>query len=100
MVSPIDPASITQENIPAVLGAMLVMLDQNAEDHKEIKAILKDHEECLRIFRFSRCNLIPWLGRNRWIVVAFFATISIWFSSLDWLNCWLQWAFFPPRVGP
>jgi hypothetical protein len=96
----IDPSNITQDSIPVVLGAILVQLDQNSKDHEEIKKMLKEHEDCLQILNFSRCKLIPWLGRNRYVVTSIFVVLSIWISSLDWINRYLQWAFFPPRPGP
>jgi hypothetical protein len=98
--SPIDPASLTHESVPYILGVLASQMEQNTKDHNEIKEILKDHDECLQIFKFSRCKLIPWVGRNRWVVTLLFLGLSVWISSLDWLNRWLQWVFFPPRMGP
>lgn len=95
----IDPASITEDNVPQVLGAMLIELRDIRTEQGRIRETLDDHTDCLQIFKFSRCKLAPWLGRNRWAVAAAFASISIWMSSLDWINRWLQWAFFPPTGG-
>jgi hypothetical protein len=96
----IDPASITDDNIPAVLGAILIEIRDIKSEQTDIKNVLDDHTECLEIFKFSKCKLMPWMGRNRWILAAIFGGFSLWISSLDWLNRWLQWAFFPPGVGP
>lgn len=97
----------TGENRDILLGQVLRGLADlqkaNDDQHNEIKEILQEqkqileeHEECLQIFRFSRCKLIPWIGRNRWAMIALFAIVSAWISSLDWLNRWLQWTLFPP----
>jgi hypothetical protein len=96
----IDPASITDDNVPAVLGAILIEIRDIKAEQIKIKEVLDDHTECLEIFKFSKCRLAPWLGRNRWVLVALFSGISLWFASIDWLNRWLQWSFFPPRMGP
>jgi len=96
----IDPASLTTESIPYVLGVLATEMQQNTKDHAEMKAILKDHDECLQIFRISKCQFLPWISRNRYVVGIIFLGISAWISSLDWFNRWAQWAFFPPRPGP
>jgi hypothetical protein len=98
MAPSIDPASITHESIPAVLGALLAMAEQNKRDHNDIIEILQRHEDCLQIFNISRCKILPWLGRNRWVIATFLGAFSLWFASIDWLNRWVQWSFFPPRA--
>jgi hypothetical protein len=76
------------------------MMEQNKKDHTEIKEILQRHEDCLQIFNISRCKVLPWIGRNRWVLTAIIGVVSLWISSIDWINRWLQWSFFPPRPGP
>jgi hypothetical protein len=96
----IDPASITQETIPAVLGAILIEIRDVKAEQIAIKKVLDEHTECLAIFKFSTCVVMPWIGRNRWVLVSIVGGVSIYLSSLDWLNRWLQWSFLPPRTGP
>ena len=95
----IDPASITEDNIPQVLGAMLIELRDIRTEQTDIKEILADHTDCLQIFKFSRCKLLPWMGRNKWVIAIIFSGFSLWISALDWINRWSQWVFFPPKVG-
>jgi hypothetical protein len=91
---------LKHENIPILLGALITYQQFNIKDHEEIKATLKDHEECLKVFKFSKCTLIPWISRNKWILLAIFMFISIWLSTInfasDWASRWLQWVFYPP----
>jgi hypothetical protein len=95
--------SLEEASQDLLLGQLIQAVNdlkaKNEEDHEEIKAILKDHEECLEIFKFSKCKVMPWMGRNKWVIGVIFCSLSIWISSLDWLNRWLQWAFFPPISG-
>ena len=99
MSSQIDPSSITPDNIPAILGAILVEIRDIKADQREIKTVLDEHTDCLEVFKFSKCKLVPWISRNKYVMAVIFGTLSVWISSLDWINRWLQWAFFPPIGG-
>jgi len=69
----------------------------------KMDAKLEEHSQCLEPLRFSRCKLIPWLGRNRWFVMGFFALVTAYLSTInfvsDWVSRSLQWGFFPPKIG-
>lgn len=92
----IDPASITSENVPAVLGSILTTLEALKDDMQELKAEQKANSECLQVFKISKCTILPWLSRNRYAVAIFFSLCV----SSDILARWVQWTFFPPGIGP
>lgn len=93
----VDPSNINEDNIPQILAAILVVLEKNREEHAEIKEMLKCHEEYLQVLKFSKCTFFPWLSRNGWTLTLLLAFFSLWISSLDWINRWLQWSLFPPK---
>lgn len=104
----IDPSNITDENIPAVLGAIVVEL-QNLPERLEInmnatnqaltmqvesienrlcniEAVLREHD---RIFwkpiKISRCEVIPFMKKNKWLLLGLWSMISIWLGAIDWI---------------
>jgi len=102
----IDPSKITYEQIPYVIGLIFLKMDSIEKEQKNINSsiddklnehtkILNEHTECLEIFKFSKCKLFPWFGRNKWIVSIIFFAISIWLSvinfSMDWITRAIQW---------
>lgn len=95
MVPPIDPSNINHDNIPIVLGVILTQQENMDKKLDDMMVKLEEHDECLEIFKFSKCKVIPWVSSNRWVITAIFALLSIWISGLDWLNRALQWSYFP-----
>jgi hypothetical protein len=117
-----DPTQINNGNVPIVLGSLVTtvqsMHSENRKDLRDLKEdnqrqfnevkeiladhgrILEEHEKCLEMFRFSQCKVLPWINNNKWLLVILFSLITFYFSTMDWLNRWLQWTFAPPRIGP
>jgi hypothetical protein len=111
----IDPARITKDNIPYVLGAIVVEL--RAINEKIDNGINKDHEETEKInnrlltveetlachekyfwgpIKLSRCQIIPFLKRNKYAVIATFSIATSWLAAVDYLVRAAQWAMNPP----
>ncbi len=120
----IDPAKITKDNVPSILGALVVemkamnskidetMKEANDSIEGKITAIngrldtidktLKEHE---RIFwgplRISRCEIVPFLWRNKIALIALWLILSVWVSAIDWGVRALQWGnALPPLKLP
>ncbi len=95
-----DINNITAENVPFVLGIIVTKLENIEHEQSEIKTVLKDHTDCLEIFKLSKCKIMPWLGRNKYIVSIMFVLFSAWLSiinfSSDWVARILQWGNLLP----
>jgi len=87
---------VTEKNVPLILIQLVEELKQMRNEQNRMAAILEEHSKCLEVFKFSRCTLIPWLQRNKSVILTLLLIGSMWISALDWINRWLQCAFFPP----
>lgn len=67
----------------------------------EVRHIGKEvdsHRQVIELIRFSSCEIVPWIRRNKNKLVIAMVIISAYLSLLDWINRWLQWSFLPPGV--
>ena len=111
----IDPASITKDNVPSLLGAIVIELrainqridegiKQDKETAESIDARLKKVEQTLdsheKVFwgpiRISKCHILPFLKNNKYAVTAMFMAMTFWMSAIDYLVRAIQWALQPP----
>jgi hypothetical protein len=81
---------LTHENIPYILGIIVTKIENIENEQLEIKKELKNHSDCLELFKLSKCKIFPWLGRNKYIVSILFVILSGWLSiinlSMDWIT--------------
>jgi len=73
--------------------------DEMSSLRNEVKCIWKkvdDHERVMVFLRFSSCEIIPWVKRNKNKIGFGILIVSGYLSLLDWINRWLQWNFLPP----
>jgi hypothetical protein len=81
---------LTHENIPYILGIIVTKIENIENEQLEIKKELKNHSDCLALFKLSKCKIFPWLGRNKYIVSILFVILSGWLSiinlSMDWIT--------------
>lgn len=119
----INPAEITEDNIPSVLGAIVVELKalnvkvdqrmQGIEDKVEgrlngidqrldsIDKTLADHEKLLwGPLRMSKDTLWPLIWKNKLILILIWFLISVWISAIDWVVRGTQWTYFSPLKLP
>lgn len=111
----IDPATITKDNIPSILGAIVVELrainqkiddglKQDLQTASAIDARLQKVEQTLdsheKMFwgpiKISKCHVIPFLKNNKYVVTFVFAAATFWMSAIDYIVRAVQWAFQPP----
>ncbi len=104
----IDPASITEDNVASVLGALVVEIQNmnNKIDEKMditnrtidekignlsgrlivIENTLREHENMFwGPFRFSRCDLFPFIWRHKWLLLLLWTLLSVWVSAIDYV---------------
>jgi hypothetical protein len=90
-----DITQINHENLPMVISAMVVQNAQIVQALDSITKKLEEHDECLQLFRFSKCQFMPWLGRNKWLIGVIFTCGSVWLAainfSMDWITRLIQW---------
>jgi len=111
----IDPASITKDNIPSVLGAIVIelksinkRLDDGLEQDKKtaetidtrlktVEQTLQDHDKYFwGPIRISKCHIIPFLKNNKYAMAMLFTAMTFWISAIDYLVRAIQWALQPP----
>lgn len=111
----IDPASITKDNIPSILGAIVTELraiNQKIDDGikqdlqtalaidarlQKVEQTLDSHEKMFwGPIKISKCHVIPFLKNNKYVVTLFFAAATFWLSAVDYIVRAVQWAFQPP----
>ena len=108
----IKPAEITEDNIPSVLGAIVVELkalnlkvDQRMQGIDQrldsIDKTLADHEKLLwGPLRMSKDTLWPLIWKNKLILILIWFLISVWISAIDWVVRGTQWTYFSPLKLP
>ncbi len=115
----IDPASITKDNIPSILGAIVIELrsinqrlddglKQDQTNAEEINARLHKVEQTLesheKVFwgpiRISKCHIIPFIKNNKYAMAMLFAVVTFWMSAIDYAVRAVQWALQPPLKFP
>lgn len=93
----IDPASITEDNVAVVLGALVVEIqnmDSKIDERIEclgnrlivIENTLREHENLFwGPFRFSRCDLAPFMWKHKWLLLLIWILLSMWVSAIDYV---------------
>lgn len=88
----IDPTEIDDSNLKSVMVAFLFQMSAFEEKQNTLISDVAEIRDLLQVFKLSRCNLLPWISRNRWLL----ATIISSYAALDWIIRAIQWALFPP----
>ncbi len=94
-------------DISADMGELRHELSRQCDRHDsemsslrdEVKCIGKkvdEHERTMIFLKFSSCEVIPWIKRNKNKIGFAVLIVSGYLSLLDWINRWLQWSFLPP----
>lgn len=115
----IDPASITKDNVPSILGAIVIELrsiNQRLDDGikqdkktaetidarlKKVEQTLESHEKIFwEPIRISKCHIIPFIKNNKYAMVVVFTVMTFWISAIDYVVRAVQWAFQPPFKLP
>ncbi len=115
----IDPASITKDNIPSILGAIVIELrsinqrlddgikqDQKTAENidtrlRKVEQTLESHEKVFwGPIRISKCHIIPFIKNNKYAMVVLFTVVTFWMSAIDYIVRAAQWAFQPPLKFP
>ena len=93
----INPTDITTENIPIVLGIILMELKEIKEKNtnmeikfSEIEKKIDTHTKFFEIFNFSKCKVIPFLMQNKLLFGFLFAIVSFWISILTFMMDWIS----------
>jgi hypothetical protein len=93
----IDPASITEENVAVVLGALVVEIqNMNSKIDEQgeclgnrltvIENTLREHESLFwGPFRFSRCDLVPFIWKHKWLLLLIWTSLSIGVSAIEFI---------------
>lgn len=111
---PIDPSNINHDNLPTVVGAMAVMIQDNCETSKAldkkidqidgkvtgVQEKIDKYESCYSALRVSFCTVVPWIKKHKLAISIVISGVTLWWSVVDWVNRYLQWTFFPPGTGP